>query len=76
MILLYGGRERTPQEWRQMAKLAGLKVTFEGFPESEPGTVIVEFRKTGKPRYGRLHIRLLIFMALWCILSDNTFKTK
>lgn len=46
MILLYGGRERTPQEWRQMAKLAGLKVTFEGFPESEPGSVIVEFRKT------------------------------
>lgn len=46
MILLYGGRERTPQEWRQMAKLAGLKVTFEGIPETEPEFVIVEFRKS------------------------------
>lgn len=45
MILLYGGRERSPQEWRQMAELAGLKVTFEGFPKSEPGLVIMEFRK-------------------------------
>ncbi|BCS26953.1 uncharacterized protein APUU_60001A [Aspergillus puulaauensis] len=45
MILLYGGRERTSLEWRQMAKLAGLKVTFEGIPETEPGFVILEFRK-------------------------------
>ncbi|KAL3457040.1 S-adenosyl-L-methionine-dependent methyltransferase [Aspergillus heterothallicus] len=41
MILLFGGRERTPQEWHQMAKLAGLKVTFEAYPEG--GTGVVEF---------------------------------
>ncbi|KAL2848433.1 S-adenosyl-L-methionine-dependent methyltransferase [Aspergillus pseudoustus] len=43
MVLLFGGRERTSQEWHQLAKLAGLKVTFEGFPPAGAG--VIEFRK-------------------------------
>jgi hypothetical protein len=43
MILLFGGRERTEPEWRLMAKLAGLEVTFIGFPGFAPG--LIEFRK-------------------------------
>ncbi|KAL4803731.1 S-adenosyl-L-methionine-dependent methyltransferase [Aspergillus unguis] len=42
MVALYGGRERTGSEWRQMAALAGLKVTFEAYPELGEG--LVEFR--------------------------------
>ncbi|KAL4866613.1 hypothetical protein BDV12DRAFT_198964 [Aspergillus spectabilis] len=43
MVALYGGRERTGAEWRRMAALAGLKVTFEAYPELGEG--VVEFRK-------------------------------
>ncbi|KAL2847389.1 S-adenosyl-L-methionine-dependent methyltransferase [Aspergillus pseudodeflectus] len=43
MILLFGGRERTEPEWRLMEKLAGLEVTFIGFPGFAPG--LIEFRK-------------------------------
>ncbi|KAL4915421.1 S-adenosyl-L-methionine-dependent methyltransferase [Aspergillus aurantiobrunneus] len=44
MILLYGGRERNADEWRQLAVLAGLKVTFVAFPAgSRQG--LVEMRK-------------------------------
>ncbi|KAL4939416.1 hypothetical protein BDV06DRAFT_225015 [Aspergillus oleicola] len=44
MVVLYGGRERNLGEWRQLAELAGLKVTFSGFPEgSRQG--VVEMRK-------------------------------
>ncbi|KAL4792779.1 S-adenosyl-L-methionine-dependent methyltransferase [Aspergillus venezuelensis] len=43
MVALYGGRERTSKEWRQMAELAGLRVTFEAYPELGEG--LVEFRK-------------------------------
>ncbi|KAJ0416329.1 S-adenosyl-L-methionine-dependent methyltransferase [Aspergillus carlsbadensis] len=42
MILLFGGRERTEPEWRLMAKLAGLEVTFAAFPRFAPG--VIEFR--------------------------------
>ncbi|KAL4788321.1 hypothetical protein BJX76DRAFT_353349 [Aspergillus varians] len=43
MVALYGGRERTGAEWRRLAGLAGLKVTFEAYPELGEG--VVEFRK-------------------------------
>ncbi|KAL4924044.1 putative O-methyltransferase [Aspergillus undulatus] len=43
MVALYGGRERTSAEWRRMAALAGLEVTFEAYPELGEG--LVEFRK-------------------------------
>ncbi|PYH40388.1 putative O-methyltransferase [Aspergillus saccharolyticus JOP 1030-1] len=43
MIALFGGRERTATEWRQLAALAGLKVTFEAYPEAGEG--LVEMRK-------------------------------
>ncbi|KAE8415050.1 S-adenosyl-L-methionine-dependent methyltransferase [Aspergillus pseudocaelatus] len=43
MIALYGGRERSAVEWRQMAALAGLKVTFEAYPEVGEG--LIEMRK-------------------------------
>ncbi|KAL4769841.1 S-adenosyl-L-methionine-dependent methyltransferase [Aspergillus nidulans var. acristatus] len=43
MIALYGGRERTSAEWRQMAALAGLRITFEAYPDLGEG--VVEFRK-------------------------------
>ncbi|KAL4803104.1 S-adenosyl-L-methionine-dependent methyltransferase [Aspergillus unguis] len=39
MILLYGGRERTSEEFRHLAEAAGLKVTFEKFPEKGDGLV-------------------------------------
>ncbi|PGH16223.1 hypothetical protein AJ80_05246 [Polytolypa hystricis UAMH7299] len=32
MIVLYGGRERGMGEWRRIAALSGLKITFEGCP--------------------------------------------
>ncbi|KAJ5768784.1 hypothetical protein N7520_003343 [Penicillium odoratum] len=31
MICLFGGRERSSSEWRQLAQVAGLKVTFEAY---------------------------------------------
>ncbi|KAL4789101.1 hypothetical protein BDV19DRAFT_395362 [Aspergillus venezuelensis] len=31
MVVLFGGRERNVSEWRQLADLAGLKVTFSSF---------------------------------------------
>lgn len=43
MIALYGGRERSSEEWRQMASLCGLEVTFEAYPEV--GECLVEMRK-------------------------------
>jgi hypothetical protein len=43
MVALYGGRERTGAEWRRMAALASLKITFEAYPEIGEG--VVEFRK-------------------------------
>ncbi|KAL3471136.1 S-adenosyl-L-methionine-dependent methyltransferase [Aspergillus californicus] len=42
MVALFGGRERTGSEWRRMAALAGLKVTFEAYPELGEG--VIEFR--------------------------------
>ena len=43
MIVLYGGRERSPSEWHQMATLAGLRVTFEVYPPFGEG--LIEMRK-------------------------------
>lgn len=43
MSVLFGGRERTGTEWRRMAALAGLEVTFEAYPELGEG--LLEFRK-------------------------------
>jgi O-methyltransferase. len=31
MIALYGGRERSASEWRQLASVSGLRVTFEQY---------------------------------------------
>ncbi|KAL4951757.1 S-adenosyl-L-methionine-dependent methyltransferase [Aspergillus filifer] len=39
MTVLYGGRERTPDEFRQLGEMAGLKVTFEAFPPEGDGVV-------------------------------------
>ena len=38
-----GGRERSSREWKQMADMAGLKVTFEAYPAAGEG--LVEMRK-------------------------------
>ncbi|KAL3457188.1 hypothetical protein BJX64DRAFT_269287 [Aspergillus heterothallicus] len=43
MAVLYGGRERTGTEWRRMAALANLTVTFEAYPELGEG--LIEFRR-------------------------------
>ncbi|KAL4758756.1 O-methyltransferase [Aspergillus foveolatus] len=43
MIIMYGGRERTSAEWRELAAEAGLMVTFEVFPPV--GECLVEMRK-------------------------------
>ncbi|KAJ5494815.1 hypothetical protein N7463_010902 [Penicillium fimorum] len=43
MIALYGGRERSSVEWKQMAGLSGLKVTFEIYVRA--GESLVEMRK-------------------------------
>ena len=45
MIALYGGRERSSAEWKQMAALCGLEVTFEIYPDK--GESLVEMRKAG-----------------------------
>ncbi|KAL4950407.1 S-adenosyl-L-methionine-dependent methyltransferase [Aspergillus filifer] len=44
MVVLYGGRERNVSEWRQLADLAGLKVTFSAFLDKGRQGVI-EMRK-------------------------------
>ncbi|KAJ9244202.1 hypothetical protein DTO169E5_1807 [Paecilomyces variotii] len=43
MISLYGGRLRSSREWKQMAGLCGLKVTFEAYPPAGEG--LIEMRK-------------------------------
>lgn len=43
MIALYGGRERSPTEWRQIAAVTGLEVTFEGYVRA--GESLVEMRR-------------------------------
>ncbi|KAJ5248628.1 hypothetical protein N7468_000079 [Penicillium chermesinum] len=43
MIALYGGRERSAAEWRQLAKVSGLQVTFEKYVAA--GESLVEMRK-------------------------------
>ncbi|KAH0837425.1 O-methyltransferase [Fonsecaea pedrosoi] len=45
MIQLYAGRIRSSREWKQMAALAGLEVTFETYPVAGEG--LVEMRKLG-----------------------------
>lgn len=42
MIALYGGRERSPMEWRQLASVSGLRVTFEKYIQA--GESLVEMR--------------------------------
>lgn len=42
MIALYGGRERSPAEWRQLASVSGLEVGFEGYVRA--GESLVEMR--------------------------------
>lgn len=46
MIALYGGRERSSAEWRQIASLTGLKVTFEKYVRA--GESLVEMRKEAR----------------------------
>ena len=43
MIELYAGRIRSSREWKQMASIAGLEVTFEAYPVAGEG--LVEMRK-------------------------------
>ncbi|CAI7639916.1 unnamed protein product [Penicillium glandicola] len=43
MIALFGGRERSSVEWRQMAGLCGLEVTFEVYVRA--GESLVEMKK-------------------------------
>lgn len=42
MIALYGGRERSSSEWRQLASVSGLRVTFEAYAKA--GESLVEMR--------------------------------
>ncbi|KAJ5715669.1 uncharacterized protein N7483_012850 [Penicillium malachiteum] len=46
MIALYGGRERSPAEWRQLASVSGLEVGFEAYVVG--GESLVEMRKAGQ----------------------------
>ncbi|CAG8046614.1 unnamed protein product [Penicillium olsonii] len=46
MIALYGGRERSAAEWRQMASLTGLEVTFEKYVRA--GESLVEMRRADR----------------------------
>jgi hypothetical protein len=39
MVILFGGRERTAEEYRKLAEAAGLKVTFEAFPPLGDGVI-------------------------------------
>ncbi|KAL1965294.1 hypothetical protein VTN77DRAFT_5896 [Rasamsonia byssochlamydoides] len=43
MITLYGGRLRSSSEWKRLAALCGLTVTFEAYPEAGEG--LIEMRK-------------------------------
>ncbi|KZM20805.1 hypothetical protein ST47_g8044 [Ascochyta rabiei] len=43
MIVMYGGRERTSEEWNHLAAEAGLMVTFEAYPPV--GECLVEMRQ-------------------------------
>ena len=43
MIELYAGRIRSSREWKQMAEMVGLEVTFEAYPIAGEG--LVEMRK-------------------------------
>jgi hypothetical protein len=43
MIAMMGGGERSSKQWHQMAKIAGLKVTFEKYPALGEG--LVEMKK-------------------------------
>lgn len=43
MINLYGGRLRASAEWKRLAALSGLKMTFESYPEVGEG--LIEMRK-------------------------------
>ena len=43
MVVLYGGRERSSRDWQLLAEVAGLKVTFEAYPQSGEG--LVEMRR-------------------------------
>ncbi|EED15930.1 O-methyltransferase, putative [Talaromyces stipitatus ATCC 10500] len=43
MITLYGGRLRSSAEWKRLAALCGLRVTFEAYPEAGEG--LIEMRK-------------------------------
>jgi hypothetical protein len=45
MICLYGGRLRDGEEWRQMARIVGLEITFEHHPVAGEG--LIEMRKVG-----------------------------
>lgn len=47
MIALYGGRERSAAEWRQIASLTGLEVTFEKYVRA--GESLVEMRRVIDP---------------------------
>jgi len=42
MISFFGGRERSPAEWRQLASVSGLEVGFEGYLQA--GESLVEMR--------------------------------
>lgn len=42
MISFFGGRERSPKEWRQLASVSGLEVGFEGYLRA--GESLVEMR--------------------------------
>ncbi|KAJ9616645.1 hypothetical protein H2200_000364 [Cladophialophora chaetospira] len=44
MITLYAGRIRSSREWKEMAALVGLEVTFEAYPIGGEG--LVEMRKS------------------------------
>lgn len=39
MIQMQGGRERSSREWKQMAAIAGLEITFEAYPEAGEGLI-------------------------------------
>ncbi|RAK97344.1 putative O-methyltransferase [Aspergillus ibericus CBS 121593] len=43
MIVLHAGRERSQEEWAQLAALAGLRITFEAYPKAGEG--LIEMRK-------------------------------
>ena len=46
MIAFYGGRERSAIEWRQLAQLSGLEVSFEAYMHA--GESLVEMRLVGR----------------------------